>query len=245
MGSKQKVAIGLGVGILIFIVTLYILMLYSASRVTKIHQELYTLLSIFDRVCKDHDLEYWVIGGTLLGAVRSGNIIPWDDDADVTMLSPDYENLAKVDLAPYGLHLSNGDPGQYKVQLVNGRTSAFLDVFARDLHKGGMYALRGIWRDRFPTDLISVDSLQGCHHLRLGNLTLCGPRNPEVVLEQRYGSNWRVPINQGYHLFMFKIYGLRRRAGVHVIGIVMLMAGIALIVGATLYDSEFGFSLRR
>jgi len=49
-----------------------------------------------DRVCKKHNIKYCIIAGTLLGAVRHKGYIPWDDDADVAMLRPEYEKFCKV-----------------------------------------------------------------------------------------------------------------------------------------------------
>ncbi len=51
------------------------------------------LLTEFDRVCREHGLRYSLAYGTLLGAVRHGGFIPWDDDADVLMPRPDYEKF--------------------------------------------------------------------------------------------------------------------------------------------------------
>lgn len=46
-----------------------------------------------DRICKKCDIKYNIIAGTLLGAVRYGGYIPWDDDADVALLRPEYEKF--------------------------------------------------------------------------------------------------------------------------------------------------------
>ena len=38
------------------------------------------MLQYIDFVCKKHNIRYWLCSGTLLGAVRHGGFIPWDDD---------------------------------------------------------------------------------------------------------------------------------------------------------------------
>lgn len=49
-----------------------------------------------DRICKKCDIHYNIIAGTLLGAVRHGGYIPWDDDADVALLRPEYERFREA-----------------------------------------------------------------------------------------------------------------------------------------------------
>lgn len=54
-----------------------------------------SILEKFDEYTKKHDLTYYMAGGTLLGAVRHGGFIPWDDDVDVMMPRPDYERFIR------------------------------------------------------------------------------------------------------------------------------------------------------
>lgn len=54
------------------------------------------MLEEVDRICKKCNIQYNIIAGTLLGAVRHGGYIPWDDDADVAFLRPEYEKFRKA-----------------------------------------------------------------------------------------------------------------------------------------------------
>ena len=59
------------------------------------------LLRIFDSLCREHNLTYFIVAGTLLGAVRHSGFIPWDDDIDVAMPLDDalkFEEIAKREL---------------------------------------------------------------------------------------------------------------------------------------------------
>lgn len=58
------------------------------------HQEiLYEILYMVDDFCKAHDIPYFLVGGSLLGAVRHQGIIPWDDDVDIAMTRENYNRF--------------------------------------------------------------------------------------------------------------------------------------------------------
>ena len=53
------------------------------------------VLDAFDQHCRQAGLRYYIWAGTLLGALRHGGYIPWDDDIDVTMPRVDYERFRR------------------------------------------------------------------------------------------------------------------------------------------------------
>ena len=71
--------------------------LLSLKEMQQVYLE---LLKEFDALCREHDLRYDLAGGSLLGAVRHGGFIPWDDDIDVCMPRPDFRRL--LDLKAQG-----------------------------------------------------------------------------------------------------------------------------------------------
>lgn len=63
------------------------------ERIQNLEKE---MLADFSRICKENHLTWFAIGGTLLGAVRHKDMIPWDDDIDLAILRRDYIKLKKI-----------------------------------------------------------------------------------------------------------------------------------------------------
>lgn len=89
------------------------------------------LLKEFIRVCKCLNVEYWLDYGSLLGAVRHGGTVPWDDDLDVSITEKDIKNLKdnihNVLNEIYDF-ISVVDGIQYRI-VYKDRKDAFVDIY--------------------------------------------------------------------------------------------------------------------
>ena len=62
----------------------------------KLQLKLLEIMQIFHEVCLKHNITYYMLGGTMLGAVRHKGFIPWDDDMDVGLPRDDYDRLLNL-----------------------------------------------------------------------------------------------------------------------------------------------------
>ena len=109
------------------------------------------LLEQFQDICRRHGLRYFAIGGTLLGAVRHKDFIPWDDDIDVGMPRADYDRfleLCEAELAaPYCLVTPMNDACyRAHAQIRNSNTTGY------PANDEKLSCNKGIFIDIFPLD---------------------------------------------------------------------------------------------
>lgn len=131
---------------------MYDLTIYTDEELKKIQKlELGCLKAIID-VCQKIGVEYFLIGGSALGAVRHGGFIPWDDDIDIGMTRENYSKF--IDMAPQYLpenyHLQSpysGDNNPYYYSKIRIDGTQFVEYCNR---KVNMH--QGVYVDVFPFD---------------------------------------------------------------------------------------------
>ncbi|OOM79956.1 LicD family protein [Clostridium sp. BL-8] len=116
------------------------------------------LLKAFIEVCEKNKLKYYIIYGTLLGAVRHKGFIPWDDDIDVTMPREDYEKLKKISAnefkEPYFFQMPENDADCFYNGYSRLRNSDTTGISVMDI---GHDCNNGIWIDILPLDTCVSD----------------------------------------------------------------------------------------
>lgn len=114
------------------------------GKLDKVQKLLLGYLLEIDRICKKHEIKYFLAGGTLLGAIRHHGFIPWDDDADVMMLREDYEKFQKVAVkelpANIFMQLPETEKGNYnpftKLRINNTMFATEFTGHFMDMHNG-------------------------------------------------------------------------------------------------------------
>lgn len=116
----------------------------------KLHNNMLDILSAIDETCRKYNLRYYLIAGTMLGAVRHKGFIPWDDDADVCMPHSDYDKLIE--------HASEWLPKRYELICAeNDKTypqpfAKIQDSETTLIEHAHLRYLGGVYVDVFPVD---------------------------------------------------------------------------------------------
>lgn len=128
----------------------------EGSLLRRQQQRMFEMLLWLDRVCRRHRIRYWLGSGTLIGAVRHGGFIPWDDDVDLELLQEDYRRLLQVlpeecEGTDYALQTHETDPGYvFTYAKLRDRRSYIEETN----HYDRRCRLQGLFIDIFPLEQI-------------------------------------------------------------------------------------------
>lgn len=145
----------------------------------KLFAILLDMLIEFDRICKKHNLRYYLDGGTLLGAIRHKGFIPWDDDIDVEMPREDYEVFITLNhefKKPYFLQTPYTDPTYFycPARIRNSNTTALVEMFAYQKFNQGVWLTilpLDNWKEEAESEFEKIKSLiiENSTYMRISN----------------------------------------------------------------------------
>lgn len=159
---------------------------YRQRNINAIHKKELRILCAIRDICERHGIDYWLDGGTCLGAVRHGGFIPWDDDIDIAMRKDDIKKFveaAKKEL-PEGLFLQTRetDPS-YNSPITKVRdTNSFMVEYGDDFSKPYQ---KGLFVDIFPMIPYPSFSKSACKSISKGYCKANG------ILSKPHVYSWR------------------------------------------------------
>ena len=184
---------------------------YNISLDTK--NKLLNLLKIVINIFDETNIKYTIAFGTLLGAVRHNNIIPWDDDIDLeipdnyleVLESEKFNDLLLKHNLKLILHKSNDLPSNkplvLKIYSLDGSETGynwkfpFIDLFITSLVDGKYQLMCGKkcsdWYPYNPKSYYPKVDFDNLVDYKFGNLIVKGISNPENYLNLRYGKDWK------------------------------------------------------
>ena len=138
---------------------------YSDETLHKIQELELMILKDFIAICEENNLEYFIYGGSALGAVRHGGFIPWDDDIDIIMFRKDYEKFKEITLAK---------PNE-KYDFLTSKTKDYFFLFSKIMLKDTVFEEwwvnqvdfnLGIYIDIFVLDNVPDNKLKRFIHVK-------------------------------------------------------------------------------
>lgn len=130
--------------------------LEDAYGILKLQNIILNIMKYIDELCEKNQIDYYIIGGTALGAVRHGGFIPWDDDLDIAMTRANYERFLticekEIDKNDFYLQVGRKDWPLYFSKLRLKGTLFEEEGAGEEIAKEN----RGIFVDIFPLDVAS------------------------------------------------------------------------------------------
>lgn len=159
-----------------------------------------------------NSINYIITAGTLLGSVRQDGMIPYDDDADITILMEDHENpieikqkvldslkvLSKNNINSYEHHVGNILIAHFN------NTPSCVDIFflkrTNEIAENGQMIHRYLapFDTKYPNEYYFYNEIFPIKEYKFGPIILKGPNNPYDFLERTY-PNWRDTASKWNH----------------------------------------------
>ncbi len=161
-----------------------------------------SIMKDIDSLCQKHNIEYYLLGGSAIGAIRHKGFIPWDDDLDIIMTDDNYRKFIDVcqnelDTSKYYLQEGLKDWSMYfsKVRLKGTK-----------LVEGVTYSdnpdLQGIFVDVFKMDNVSANRLKALWQYFCAKYYLCYQLSARGEKENSFGLKKRLMILLSFPLKM-------------------------------------------
>jgi len=165
-------------------------------------KRVYALGRVISKILNNAGMTYWTSGGTTLGIIRHGGLIPWDDDLDICIIEKEEDMFTSLEPQFFneGFAIKRSNSYSWKIfhrtqssEIENRNVNyryPFCDVFVMKLCKGKYVLKDKIGQSAWTNECYSEDQIHNINYKRFGKYQLPCPGNPEDYLTKMYGECW-------------------------------------------------------
>jgi len=150
------------------------------------------VLEYASNLLREHNIPFWLMAGTLLGAVRNGKMIPWDNDVDIGIWHHDAKRIldleSRISQDGFELGLVHAGSQYWNVHIFSSPGCLFhIDMFTWEMKGEISHSVEHKHYLCPTTDLQNLDEIEF-----EGTKYPC-PQHVETTLSNYYGPDWRTP----------------------------------------------------
>ena len=192
---------------------------YSSEKSAK---WLLKTLANTDKLLRKNKILYWIDGGTLLGQVRNGGMMKWDDDVDIAILGKDINNLfrLKSEFKKLGYGMAWGVGGQNIIKIfdLNGKTIhkpkfrtkghtgrleykyPYLDIAVMNPNNRGTFRYNRQMDEFYEKKyFFKQNEMYTIKRVKFSGILVNRPNKPIPYLDRAYGKNWDKEVYMGFY----------------------------------------------
>lgn len=154
----------------------------------KTKQSLYEGMENVHNTLEKNNISYFIIAGTLLGAVRHGEFIPWDDDIDIGILEKDLDKFNSIKFEYNSTPATQTNCGKIFTE-----NDGYIDIFVFREKDGKYEYIEENARKLWPNEFFLKEELFPVKKYNFGKLQLNGPQKFTPYCERSWGKTWKTP----------------------------------------------------
>lgn len=206
-----------------------------------VHNDIYDILDIIHKLFTKYKITYWIMSGTLLGAIRHKKIIPWDDDADIGALLKDSSKIVnlKEELLENGYDICDFFGG-YKIFKINGYIIPnyqwkfpFCDIFILNLKNNIYKCISEKAQEYWPDEYFKYNEIYPIRTIKFNNIYVNTINKPYPYLDRYFGNTWAI---KGYEQYDHQLEKKKKRK-------IQILSEICDINYIWIFNSEYNHDL--